>query len=356
MHGDHKVALITGIAGQDGSYLAELLLGKGYDVHGLVRRTSQLNRDRIDKSRARATSQGQIFELHYGDLADASSISRVIARVRPDELYNLGGQSHVGVSFEEPEYTALVDALGVLRFLEAVRHICPETRFYQACSSELFGSTGGKPADETTPFRPRSPYATAKQYAYWTVVNYRESYGLRACNGILFNHESPRRGENFVTRKITLGVARMATGSEQPLRLGNLNAVRDWGYAKEYVDLMWRMLQQENLDDYVIATGEAHSVREFVEHAVRTIGSEIRWEGTGEAEVGRDARTGRLLVQIDPRYYRPSELDATVGNPSKASRLLGWKPEIKFAELVKLMVRADIDLLGAHTADRTPQG
>jgi len=343
---DRKVALITGIAGQDGSYLVELLLGKGYDVHGMVRRTSQLSRVRIDKSRELAAERGQTFALHYGDLSDASSISRVVAKVRPDELYNLGGQSHVGISFEEPEYTALVDSLGVLRLLESIKHISPETRFYQASSSELFGSTGAKPASETTPFRPRSPYATAKQYAYWTVVNYREAYGLHAGNGILFNHESPRRGENFVTRKITLGFARIRAGLDTSLRLGNLDTRRDWGFAEEYVELMWRMLQQDEADDYVIATGESHSVREFVEAAARATSYDIRWEGVGEKEVGYDAKTGASLVQIDPRHYRPTEIDSAIGDPSKARTKLGWNPKVKFHQLVELMVRADLEQLG----------
>src|ERR1043165_138687 len=344
-----KTALITGITGQDGSYLVELLLEKGYNVHGLVRRTSQFNRARIDESREQAALKGQCFDLHYGDLADASSISRVIAKVKPDELYNLAGQSHVGVSFEEPEYTALVDALGVLRLLESIKHINPGTRFYQASSSELFGSTGGKPANENTPFRPRSPYAAAKQYAYWTVVNYRESYGLHASNGILFNHEPPRRGEGFVPRKTTLAFARIRAGLDQTLRLGSLESRRDWGYAKEYVELMWRILQQERADDYVIATGESHSVREFVEHAARAAGFDIRWEGAGANEIGRDVKSGRALVQIDPRYYRPAEVDSTVGDPGKARATLGWNPKVKFADLVRLMVQADLERLGVAT-------
>jgi GDPmannose 4,6-dehydratase len=341
-----KVALITGIAGQDGSYLVELLLEKGYDVHGMVRRTSLLSRARIDRSRELATERGQIFTLHYGDLSDGSSIFRVVAKVRPDELYNLGGQSHVGVSFEEPEYTALVDSVGVLRLLESIRHIGAETRFYQASSSELFGSTDGKPANEKTPFRPRSPYATAKQYAFWTVVNYRETYGLHASNGILFNHESPRRGENFVTRKITLGFARIRAGLESSLRLGNLDARRDWGFAKEYVELMWRMLQQDDADDYVIATGESHSVREFVEHAARAAGYDIRWEGSGAQEIGYDVLSGAALVHIDPRHYRPAEIAHAVGDPAKARSKLGWSPRVTFQELVELMVRADLQELG----------
>ncbi len=344
-----KTALITGITGQDGSYLVELLLDKGYHIHGLVRRTSQFNRERIEQSRAQASARGQTFDLHYGDLADASSISRIIAKVKPDELYNLAGQSHVGVSFEEPEYTALVDALGVLRLLESIKHISPTTRFYQASSSELFGSTGGKPANESTPFRPRSPYAAAKQYAYWTVVNYRESYSLHASNGILFNHESPRRGESFVTRKITLGFARIRAGLDQVLRLGNLDSRRDWGYAKEYVELMWRILQQDKADDFIIATGESHSVREFVEHAAKAAGFELRWEGKAEHEVGRDSQSGKVLVQIDPRYYRPAEIDATMADPSKAKSKLGWNPKVRFAELVKLMVKADLERLGVQS-------
>jgi GDPmannose 4,6-dehydratase len=346
----NKTALITGITGQDGSYLVELLLEKGYNIHGLVRRTSQFNRARIDESREHAAHKGQVFDLHYGDLADASSIARIIAKVKPDELYNLAGQSHVGVSFEEPEYTALVDALGVLRLLESIKHISPNTRFYQASSSELFGNTGGKPANESTPFRPRSPYAAAKQYAFWTTVNYRESYGLHASNGILFNHESPRRGENFVTRKITLGFARIRAGLDQSLRLGNLESRRDWGFAKEYVELMWRILQQDHADDYVIATGESHSVREFVEQAALAAGFVIRWEGKGEHEMGRDAESGRILVQIDPRYYRPSEIDATVGDPAKARVKLGWSPKVKFRDLVALMVHADLEHLGVSRA------
>ncbi len=337
-----KVALITGVTGQDGSYLSELLLEKGYDVHGLVRRTSQFNRARIDATRAEATKRGQVFELHYGDLIDASSIARVLAKIRPDELYNLGGQSHVGVSFEEPEYTAMADAVGVLRLLEGIRNICPHTRFYQASSSELFGNTGGKPADEITTFHPRSPYAAAKQYAFWTVVNYREAYGLHAGNGILFNHESPRRGENFVTRKITLSFARIKAGLQSHLSLGNMDAKRDWGYAKEYVEVMWRMMQTEKADDFVIATGEAHSVRELVEHAARAVGYDIQWRGQAEKEVGVDRASGRELVKIDPRYFRPNELDATIGNPAKAREKLGWSARVKFADLVKLMVEADV--------------
>ena len=345
-----KTALITGITGQDGSYLVELLLDKGYHIHGLVRRTSQFNRERIDQSRAQASTRGQTFDLHYGDLADASSISRIIAKVKPDELYNLGGQSHVGVSFEEPEYTALVDALGPLRLLESIKHISPSTRYYQASSSELFGSTGGKSANETTPFHPRSPYAAAKQYAYWTAITYREAYGLHASNGILFNHESPRRGENFVTRKICLGFARIRAGLDQTLRLGNLDSRRDWGYAKEYVELMWRLLQQDKADDYVIATGESHSVREFVEHAARAVGFDLQWEGKGEREVGRDRKSNRILVQIDPRYYRPAEIDVAAADPSKARTKLGWDPKVRFPELVKLMVKADLERLGVPVA------
>jgi GDPmannose 4,6-dehydratase len=345
-----KAALITGVTGQDGSYLSELLLEKGYDVHGLVRRTSQFNRERIDATRARAAKAGQVFDLHYGDLMDASSLSRVLAKVKPDEIYNLGGQSHVGVSFEEPEYTVMADGVGVLRLLELVKSIAPHARFYQASSSELFGSTGGTPADESTPFRPRSPYAAAKQYAYWTVVNYREAYALHACNGILFNHESPRRGESFVTRKITLAFARIRAGQQSSLTLGNMDAKRDWGYAKEYVEVMWRMLQAPRADDFVIATGEAHTVREFAEHAARGVGFEIRWEGRGADERGFDRSSGRELVRVDPRYYRPSELDAAIGNPAKAKEKLGWAAQVRFADLVALMVRADTDSLGKAKA------
>ncbi len=342
-----RSALITGVTGQDGSYLSELLLDRGYDVHGLVRRTSQFNRARIDAARGDAAKRGQVFELHYGDLIDASSLSRVLAKVQPDEIYNLGGQSHVGVSFEEPEYTVMADGVGVLRMLELVKSITPKARFYQASSSELFGNTGGRPADETTAFRPRSPYAAAKQYAYWTVVNYREAYGLHACNGILFNHESPRRGENFVTRKITLAFARIKAGLQSHLALGNMDAKRDWGYAKEYVEVMWRLLQAPQADDFVIATGEAHTVREFVEHAARCVGFEIEWHGKADKEVGIDRASGRELVKIDPRYFRPHELDATIGNPAKAHEKLGWSAQVKFAQLVKLMVDADVAGIGA---------
>ncbi len=340
-------ALITGITGQDGSYLAELLLHKGYRVHGLVRRTSAVDRDRLDGLSMLAAEAGGAVELHYGDLSDASSLQAVVSRTRPDQIYNLAAQSHVGVSFEQPEYTADVCGTGVLRLLEAMRSAgLDECRFYQASTSELFGNAVESPQSESTPFRPRSPYAVAKLYAYWLVRNYRDSYGLHASNGILFNHESPRRGPDFVTRKITLGLARLrrdASGATEPLRLGNLDACRDWGFAGDYVELMWRMLERDAPGDYVVATGEAHSVREFVEIAAAVCGFEVEWEGTGTEELGRDRRSGRALVAVDPRYYRPSEVDALVGDATKAERELGWEPRVRFAGLVEMMMAADLE-------------
>jgi len=318
----HK-AFITGITGQDGSYLAELLLAKGYEVHGLVRRTSTFNRWRIDHLH-REDGTGPALHLHYGDLADGSSLARLLARIQPDEVYNLAAQSHVRVSFDVPEYTTDIVATGTVRLLEAIREAGLRPRFYQASSSEMFGQARETPQRETTPFHPRSPYACAKVHAYWITVNYREAYGLFACNGILFNHESPRRGENFVTRKITRAAARIAAGQQRKLQLGNLEARRDWGYAREYVEAMWLMLQQPQPDDFVIATGETHSVREFLEAAFTHAG--LDWRGH---------------VEVDPRHYRPAEVDALVGDPSKARRLLGWRARTRFADLARLMVDAD---------------
>ena len=338
-----KVALITGITGQDGSYLAELLLQKGYDVHGIARRTSIFNRSRIEDMRDQATAKGQIYDLHYGDMGDSSSINRIISETRPTELYNLAAQSHVGVSFQQPEYTSDVDATGVLRMLESVRSNRLETRFYQASTSELYGKVEEIPQNETTPFHPRSPYAVAKLYGYWITRNYREAYGMHASNGILFNHESPRRGENFLTRKVSMGLARIKAGLQKTLRLGNLEAKRDWGYAKDYVEAIWLMLQQDESDDYVVATGQKHSVREFVERASEIADYQIVWEGDGTDEVGRDAKSGKTLVEIDPRYYRPSEVDLLIGDPTKVKAKLGWEPKVKFEQLVEIMMKAELE-------------
>ena len=342
--GKGKTALISGITGQDGSYLAEFLLDKGYCVHGVKRRSSQFNTARIDHLYRDRHEQDLRFFLHHGDLTDASSIVRIIQEVQPDEIYNLAAQSHVQVSFEQPEYTANSDALGTLRFLEALRilGLTGKTRFYQASTSELYGRVRETPQNENTPFYPRSPYAAAKIYAYWITVNYREAYGMYACNGILFNHESPRRGETFVTRKITRAVARIRLGLQDSLYLGNLDAKRDWGYAGDYVKAMWLMLQQEQPEDYVIATGETHTVREFATLAFREAGIEITWQGTGVDEQGVDAATGRVLVRIDPRYYRPTEVELLLGDPTKARTRLGWQAEVGLPELVAMMVREDI--------------
>ncbi len=339
------VAVVTGITGQDGSYLAELLLEKGYAVHGIARRTSLMNRSRIDAARAEAARKGRTFELHYGDLGDSSSLNRILAETRPTEVYNLAAQSHVAVSFQQPEYTADVDATGVLRLLESIRVNRLDARFYQASTSELYGQVVETPQTETTPFHPRSPYAVAKLYGYWIVRNYRESYGLHASNGILFNHESERRGENFVTRKITLGLAAVKQGLRERLSLGNLDAKRDWGHARDYVEAMWLMLQQDEPDDYVIATGETHSVREFVEAAGAAAGLEIEWSGEGADEVGRGPATGRVIVDVDPRFFRPAEVDLLLGDPSKARARLGWKPRISFEALAETMMRADLALV-----------
>ena len=336
-----KRALITGITGQDGSYLAELLLGKGYEVHGIVRRASMINTDRIDHLYRDPHEATNLF-LHYGDLTDASNLSRLIERINPDEIYNLAAQSHVKVSFEVPEYTAEVDAIGTLRLLDAIKDTKINTKIYQASTSELYGKALEIPQRETTPFYPRSPYGAAKLYAYWVVVNYREAYNLFACNGILFNHESPRRGETFVTRKITIAVANIVKGEQAKLYLGNLDAKRDWGFAGDFVEAMWLMLQQDVPEDFVIATGENHTVREFADLAFKYAGIDITWQGQGVNEKGICTKTGKTLVEIDPKYFRPTEVDLLLGDPSKAREKLGWEPKVKFAELVKMMVEADL--------------
>ncbi len=339
-----KTALITGITGQDGSYLAELLLGKGYMVHGIKRRASLFNTDRIDHLYKDPHEKDVRLKLHYGDLTDSTNLIRIIQEVRPDEIYNLAAQSHVMVSFETPEYTANADALGTLRLLEAIRisGLKEKTRFYQASTSELFGKAQEVPQRETTPFYPRSPYGVAKLYSYWITVNYREAYGFYSCNGILFNHESPVRGETFVTRKITRAAARIKLGLQERLFLGNLDARRDWGHTKDYVVAQWLILQQEDPDDYVIATGSQHSVREFVEGAFRCVGIDILWKGEGIDEKGYDGETGRVLVEIDSRYFRPAEVDSLIGDSSKARKKLGWTPEVSFGELVSEMMSEDL--------------
>ena len=338
-----KKALITGITGQDGAYLAELLLEKGYEVHGLKRRSSLFNTDRIDHLYKDPHTPGCRMFLHYGDLTDSTSLIRIMQEVQPDEIYNLAAQSHVAVSFEAPEYTANADAIGTLRLLEAIRILGLDrrTRFYQASTSELYGLVQETPQRETTPFYPRSPYACAKLYAYWITVNYREAYGMYACNGILFNHESPQRGETFVTRKITRALARIKLGLQDRLYLGNLDAKRDWGHARDYVEAQWLMLQQEKPEDFVIASGVQYSVRDFVAAAARELGMEISWRGSGIDETGHDA-AGRCIVQVDPRYFRPTEVETLLGDPGKARRQLGWTPKISFAELVAEMAREDL--------------
>ena len=348
-----KKALVTGITGQDGAYLAEFLLARGYEVHGLKRRTSLINTERIDHLYQHPQEKDRRFILHYGDMTDAGSLVRVVEAVRPDEIYNLAAQSHVAVSFEEPEYTANADGLGALRLLEAIRTAGLErtTRYYQASSSELYGLVREVPQRETTPFHPRSPYAVAKLFAYWITVNYREAYGLYACNGILFNHESPKRGETFVTRKVTRALARICVGLQECLYLGNLDARRDWGHARDYVEMQWLMLQQEAPDDYVIATGEQYTVRQFIDAAAAQVGVTLSWEGEGEDEVGVVAavhgdlalslEVGQTIVRVDPRYYRPAEVDALLGDASKARARLGWRPAISFRELVDEMMRDD---------------
>jgi GDPmannose 4,6-dehydratase len=337
-------ALITGITGQDGSYLTELLLEKGYEVHGIKRRASSFNTDRIDHLYEGPQADDRRLVLHYGDLTDASNLVRIVQEVQPDEIYNLGAMSHVAVSFDSPEYTADVDGQGTLRLLEAIRMLglTKHTRFYQASTSELYGKVQEIPQTERTPFYPRSPYAVAKLYAYWMVVNYREAYGLYACNGILFNHESPRRGETFVTRKITRALARISESLEDCLWLGNIDAKRDWGHAKDYVRMQWMMLQQDSPDDYVIATGRQYSVRQFIEMAAKECGLDLRWEGYEVNERGVDAATGRTIVRIDPRYFRPTEVETLLGDPTKARKKLGWEPAIGIEELVHEMVQADL--------------
>lgn len=342
----NKTALITGITGQDGAYLAELLLDKGYEVHGVKRRSSTLNTDRIDHLYQDPHQENIRLHLHYGDMTDATNMIRIVQQVQPDEIYNLAAQSHVAVSFETPEYTANSDALGTLRLLESIRilGLAKKTRFYQASTSEMFGKVHEVPQRETTPFYPRSPYGAAKVYGHWITVNYREAYGLFACSGILFNHESPIRGETFVTRKITRGLARIRYALDDCLYLGNLNSFRDWGHARDYVRAQWLMLQQPEPDDYVIATGEQHSVREFVTLAAKEIGMIIEWRGTGIDECGVDTGSGKTIVKIDPRYFRPTEVDTLLGDSSKARRNLGWKPEVTFETLVADMVAVDLEL------------
>ena len=342
-----KTALITGITGQDGAYLAEFLLNKGYIVHGIKRRSSSFNTERIDHLYRDPHERNVNFFMHYGDLTDSTNLIRIVQETQPDEIYNLAAQSHVQVSFETPEYTANSDAVGTLRLLEAIRILGLEkkTRFYQASTSELYGKVQEIPQSETTPFYPRSPYGAAKLYAYWVTVNYREAYGMFACNGILFNHESPLRGETFVTRKITMAVARIKKGLQEKLYLGNLDAKRDWGFAGDYVEAMWLMLQQDEPDDLVIATGEMHSVREFVELAFGEVGVDIEWRGEGVDEVGVDAATDDVLIEVDPRYYRPTEVELLLGDPTKAKEKLGWEAKVGLRELVKMMVEGDMGKL-----------
>lgn len=337
-----KKALITGITGQDGSYLTEFLLKKGYEVHGIIRRSSSFNTGRIDHLYRDPHVNGMNMFLHYGDLTDASNIARLLEKIKPDEIYNLGAQSHVRVSYDIPEYTADVVAVGTLRLLDAIKDSGIKTKFYQASSSEMFGKVRETPQNEETPFYPRSPYACAKVYAYWITVNYRESYDIFACNGILFNHESPRRGETFVTRKITRGLARILSGKHPCIFLGNLDAKRDWGYAKDYIEGMWLMLQQKKPEDFVLATGETHSVRDFVEGCMRLLKIDFVWRGKGVNEKGIDQKTGKTLIKIDPQYYRPAEVDLLLGDPSKAEKRLGWKAKTTFKKLVKIMLVADL--------------
>ena len=344
-----KTALITGITGQDGAYLAELLLGKGYKVHGVKRRSSSFNTARIDHLYQDPHAPNQRFHLHYGDLTDSTNLIRIVQEIQPDEIYNLGAQSHVQVSFDSPEYTANADALGVLRLLEAIRilGLTETTRFYQASTSELFGKVQEVPQKETTPFYPRSPYGVAKLYAFWITVNYRESYGIYACNGILFNHESPIRGETFVTRKITRAAARIKLGSQAKLYLGNLDAKRDWGHAKDYVKGMWLMLQQKRPQDYILATGKMITVREFARSAFKAAGIDLLFEGRGKSEVGRGP-DGRVLIEVDPRYYRPAEVEELLGDPSKAHNELGWFPEYDLGSMVEEMVESDLQIAAAE--------
>lgn len=341
-----KKALITGITGQDGSYLAEFLLKKGYEVHGIIRRSSSLNTGRIDHIYEDLHKRNKSLYLHYGDLSDGSNLNRILEKTKPDEIYHLAAQSHVKVSFDLPEYTGDVTGIGTTRILDAIKETGIKTKFYQASSSEMFGKVQEVPQRETTPFYPRSPYGCAKLYAYWITRNYRESYGLFACNGILFNHESPRRGETFVTRKITLGFARIKSGLEETIYLGNIDAKRDWGYAKDFVEGMWLMLQQDKPDDYVLATGETHTVREFVEKTAKLFGFDIVWKGKGIKEIGIDKKTKKTLIKIDSRYFRPTEVEELVGDYSKAKKHLKWKPKTSFDQLVNIMVKADAEKYG----------
>jgi len=337
-----KKALITGITGQDGSYLTEFLLNKGYEVHGIVRRSSSLNTQRIDHLIKATNTASSDLILHFGDLSDSGSLSKLIYKIEPSEVYNLGAQSHVKVSFDVPEFTSNVNALGTIRLLESIRDVNTGIKFYQASSSELFGKVKEIPQNENTLFYPRSPYGVSKLYAYWITVNYREAYNMYACNGILFNHESPRRGENFVTRKITRGLTNIINGKQEKLYLGNLDAKRDWGFAGDYVEAMWLMLQQQEPDDYVIATGETHSVREFCELAFKNIGIILKWEGQGENEKGIDSTTGRELINISSKFFRPAEVDLLLGDPSKAKAKLNWKRKVSFEQLVKMMLDSDL--------------
>lgn len=351
-----KTALITGVTGQDGAYLAELLLAKGYEVHGIKRRSSSFNTGRIDHLYQDPHELDRRLVLHYGDMTDATNLIRIVQETKPDEIYNLAAQSHVQVSFETAEYTANADAIGTLRLLEAIKllGLKDKTRLYQASTSELYGKVQAVPQSETTPFYPRSPYAAAKLYAYWIVVNYREAYGLHASNGILFNHESPLRGETFVSRKVTRGAAAIALGLQDRLYLGNLNAERDWGHARDYVGAMWLMLQQQAPDDYVIATGRKHTVRDLVTLAFANVGLPVTWEGEGVDEKGRHVKTGRILVEVDPRYFRPTEVDLLIGDPSKARRVLGWEAQTSFEALVSEMVHSDLDLIKRERGLRRP--
>lgn len=353
-----KRALITGVTGQDGAFLAELLLTKGYEVHGLKRRASSFNSQRVDHLYVDPHEASTRFFMHYGDMTDSTNLIRLVQQIQPDEIYNLAAQSHVKVSFETPEYTANADAIGTLRILEALRILGLEekTRFYQASTSELYGLVQEVPQRETTPFYPRSPYAAAKLYAYWITVNYREAYGMHASNGILFNHEGPTRGETFVTRKITRGVAAIHHGRQHKLYLGNLDAKRDWGHAKDYVEGMWRIVQQDEPDDFVLATGETHTVREFVELAFKEVGITLEWNGSGENEVGRCTSTGAELVAVDPRYYRPTEVDLLIGDPSKAREKLGWTHSTPFADLVAEMVKSDLKVIDIEATYRSNHG
>lgn len=337
-----KKALITGVTGQDGSYLVELLLEKGYEVHGLIRRASTFNTSRIDHLYKDPHVNGVRLFLHYSDLSDSSNISRLIEKISPDEIYNLGAQSHVRVSFDIPEYTSNISGLGTLRMLDAIRETGIKTKFYQASSSEMFGKAQEIPQNETTPFYPRSPYGCAKLFSYWITKNYRESYGLFACNGILFNHESPRRGETFVTKKITRGLAKISLGLDEKLYLGNLDAKRDWGYAPDYVSGMWMMMQHSEPDDYILATNETHSVREFIEKSCEIIGIDLEWVGSGVKEKGIDKKTGKEIIEIDERYFRPAEVDLLIGDYAKAKSILGWEPKVKFDELVRIMIEFDL--------------